>query len=45
MLETNGYSFENDVSVNQELHFNKLRIYADSKGLDVSESKYKTLRI
>jgi len=45
LLETNGYLFEEDVSPNQELHFNKLKIYADDKQLNISESKYKTLRI
>ena len=45
IMESRDYSFEKDISYNQNLHFKYLKNYANSANLDFGEHKFKTLGI
>ncbi len=45
LLESNSNSFENNVSSNQNLHFNYLKETFKNHGIEINDSKFKTLNI
>lgn len=44
IMDSKDFSFENDVSEEQNLHFTTLKMYFDKAGEDFGPHKYKTLR-
>lgn len=43
--DSSGYSWEKEISEEQELTFNKMKIIADAKGVEFHKGKYKNLGI